>query len=147
MTKSLYAKLYETLEAQGYIEFGARVPGDLVRGLLNITYPESAPKKVYDSLALQELAAIDYIRNILLGKGMYLTGDGPDYRILTPAENVNQVENYMASSDKKLRRALKLSRNTPRCESFKPDQTQARIVMKRETIKQARESATLLANV
>jgi len=147
MSKSTYAKLYEALNNAGYINYGSSIPGDFVRSVLNIKYPESAPKKVFDSLALQELAAIDYVRNILLAEGMYLSGDGSGYRILTPSENASQVQNYMAASDKKLRRALKLSRNTPRTDSYKPDHTQARIEMKRETIKQARENAILLAAV
>lgn len=133
---SKYADLMEALEANGMIEFGRVIPGKFIREILGIEYPEVAPKKVYDELALAELGATDYIRSALLNRGMYLAQHRGDYRILLPSENSKQVECYMSSADKKLSRALKLTRNTPRTDLNMPDQTEARIIMKRLGAKQ-----------
>jgi len=70
-----------------------------------------------------------------LGDGKYLAGDRGGYRILLPSENSKQVETYMRSADKKLNRALKLTRNTPKLDTVKQDNSAARIMMKRESIR------------
>ena len=86
----------------------------------------------FDAISLLELAAIDYCRNHLLDGGKYLAGTDAGYRILLPSENQRQVELYMASADKKLSRALKLSKNSPALADIKHDQVEARIHMKRQ---------------
>ena len=133
---SKYSDLMDALETNGMIEFGRVIPGKFIREVLGIEYPEIAPKKVYDELALAELGATDYIRSALLNRGMYLAQYRGDYRILLPSENARQVECYMSSADKKLSRALKLTRNTPRTDLTMPDQTEARIIMKKLGVKQ-----------
>ena len=55
----------------------------------------------------------------------------PRHRVLLPSENKAQVDAYMESADRKLERALKLSRNSPKA-SHLPDQTEARIMMRRK---------------
>lgn len=130
-----YKELLSMLESKGLIEFGAVIHGWLIRQHLGIEYPDVAPKKVYDRLALEELAATDYIRNVLIGRGMYLSGSGGNYRILLPSENARQVELYISSADKKLNRALKLTRNTPKTDLSRPDQTEARILMKQQGVR------------
>lgn len=136
MSNAKNRPLFEYLEANNMLHYGSLIPAAVVRSVLGLNYPDQAPKKVFDQLALAELAAIDYVRNILLARGMYITGNGSDgYRILTPAENAQQCDVYISSADKKLRRALKLSRNTPKMADHKPDQREARIVMKRESLR------------
>lgn len=98
--------------------------------------PEIASKSTYDRLALIELGAIDYVRNALIEQGRYIAGTPTGYRILLPSENAIQVENYMDSADRKLSRALKLSRCTPSIHANQPDQTEARILMKRHGMRQ-----------
>ena len=137
MSNAIYRELLNALDAQGLIEYGSVIPGHIIRDALGIVYPSVGTKKEFDRLALSELTAIDYFRNVLLGRGMYLTQVGPDYRILLPSENAHQVERYIASADKKLVRALKLTRNTARVDTARPDQTEARIVMKRAGVRQA----------
>ena len=127
--------LYETLKSVGLLEYGAVISGELVRDILGLQMPEYGTKKQFDEIALAELGAIDYVRNILLGEGKYITSNNGDYRVLLPSENKRQVDLYMGQADKKLRRALKLSRNMPAVDSCRPDNTSARIMLKRESIR------------
>jgi hypothetical protein len=116
--------------------FGAEIKADALRAVIGIEMPSVGTKKQFDSIALQELSAVDYARSILLNEGKYLTMRDGDYRILLPSENARQVESYMQQADKKLRRALKLTKNTPRSDNQTPNNTAARILMKRESINQ-----------
>lgn len=124
--------LFSELEKRGLFEYGSVIPTTLVRELLGIKYPEVASKAVFDTLSMLELSAIDYCRNILLGHGKYLTGTKHGYRVLLPSENRAQVDAYVSSADRKLSRALKLSRNTPKEADNKADQTEVRLLMKRD---------------
>ena len=126
--------LLTTLKDAGRLEFGAHIPAAVVRDALGLTYPEVGSKAEFDKLALLELGAVDYVRNHLLNEGKYLRGTNDGYRILLPSENAAQVEAYMSNADGKLRRALKLHRNTPK-ESGSPNdggQTEARIHLKQQ---------------
>lgn len=123
------------LRHRGLLEYGSVISGVLVRELLGLTYPETGTKAQFDEIALAELGAIDYVRNILLGEGKYLAGAGGDYRILLPSENKRQVETYMRQADKKLRRAQKLSQNSPQLDTWKPDNTAARLLLKRAALR------------
>ena len=131
--KNLYTWLYEN----GRIEYGTVIKGDDIRTFLEISYPPVATKKEFDQLSLIELGAVDYVRNILLGQGMYLAQQNGDYRILLPSENTRQVELYVSSADKKLNRALKLSRNTPRPPGHTNCQMESRILMKKDGMRRA----------
>lgn len=131
--RDAHRDLLQGLQERGLLEFGSVIPGELVHQLLDIQMPEVAPKAEFDRLAMVELAAIDYCRNVLLGQGKYLTGTRTGYRVLLPSENKGQIDAYMSSADRKLSRALKLSRNTPQAAStVAADQTEARILMKRQ---------------
>lgn len=128
-------ELYETLKSRGSLEFGSYFYGHEVRKILGIEYPEIGTKEQFDEVALAELGAIDYVRNILLNEGKYLQGAGGNYRILLPSETQSQVENYMRQADKKLKRALRLSQSMPKLDSVNPDNSAARIMLKREAIR------------
>lgn len=132
----LHRSLLNVLQSNGLTEYGSHIPGDLVRSTIGLEYPDVGTKAEFDKLALAELAAVDYCRNVLLGQGKYLAGVNGDYRILLPSENSRQVEQYMKSADQKLVRALKLSRNSPAGVMQHPDQTASRIHMKRIGIRQ-----------
>ena len=134
MSKELFAEL----EERGLLEYGSVISGAIVRRIIGVQMPEIGTKREFDDVALAELSAVDYVRNILLGRGKYLTGSGGNYRILLPSENKRQVDIYMSQADNKLRRALKLSKNMPSVVN-RHDNTSARIMMKRESI---REHAT-----
>lgn len=133
--RDLQRELYAELDARGLLEYGSVIPSSVVHAALGIEMPTVASKSEFDKLALLELSAIDYVRNILLGQGKYLTGTDAGYRILLPSENAAQVEQYISSADKKLNRALKLFRNSPSAGGCLPDQTEARILMKRAGMK------------
>lgn len=124
--------LLSALGERGLLEFGSVIETSVVHDVLGITVPAVASKAVYDRLAMIELSAIDYCRNVLLGQGKYLMGTPSGYRILLPSENKVQIDSYMSSADKKLSRALKLSRNSPQAAGDDRCQTEARILMKRE---------------
>jgi hypothetical protein len=132
-------ELLSELETGNFIDYGTFIPAEFVRDCLELEYPEVAPKQVYDRLALQEMAAVDYVRNILLGRGMYIMGVAAGYRILTVSENIAQVEQYMTSADRKLARGLKLLKNSPRERGAYPDQAEARMEMKRENVRTHRQ--------
>ncbi len=123
--------VYDTLDRAGLFDFGAVIPRGMVYDLLGLDVPEVASKAVFDRIAMLELQAMDYCRNMLLGHGKYLAGTPSGYRVLLPSENKAQVDAYMESADRKLERALKLSRNSPKA-SHLPDQTEARIMMRRK---------------
>ena len=124
-------ELLTALRGRGLLEYGSVIKGEEVRDILGIEYPEVGTKKDFDEVALAELGAVDYVRNILLGEGKFIASHQGDYRILLPSENKRQVDAYMQQADRKLRRAHKLSRNTPNVESYKPNaNADVRIAMK-----------------
>lgn len=123
--------VYDTLDRAGLFDFGAVIPRGMVYDLLGLDVPKVASKAVFDRIAMLELQAMDYCRNMLLGHGKYLAGTPSGYRVLLPSENKAQIDAYMESADRKLERALKLSRNSPKA-SHLPDQTEARIMMRRK---------------
>jgi hypothetical protein len=133
--------LLEWLREHKLDEYGSVIRAASVQEVLGIVVPERADKRTFDQLALKELSAVDYVRNILLGEGKYLAQHQGDYRILLPSENARQVELYLSSADGKLRRAMKLLRNTPSTDDSinrPPENVAARILMKRESIKAQR---------
>lgn len=128
--------LLEWMREHKLDEYGSVVPQYRVQELLGMDVPKVADKRTFDALALRELSATDYVRNVLLGEGKYLAFSHGEYRILLPSENANQVESYMGQADSKLKRALKLLRNTPPLDVAEPPSNMAaRILMKRESIK------------
>lgn len=129
---SAFKDLMRTLSDAGLLEFGSVIKREVVHQALGITVPTMGTRAQFDAISLLELDAIDYCRNHLLDGGKYLAGTDAGYRILLPSENQRQVELYMASADKKLSRALKLSKNSPALADIKHDQVEARIHMKRQ---------------
>ena len=136
--------LYTHLDGKGLLEYGSNIPASIVHNIADITYPKTGTRKQFQDMQLLELAVVDYVRNILLGEGKALVQDMGDYRILLPSENVKYIERYMSSADKKLKRALKLSRNTPSVDTQDMDASTVKIMLKRESIrKQAQRRDSL----
>lgn len=134
-----FRDLFRFLDEAGLFEFGEFIERAMIYELLGLEMPALASKEVFDRLAMLELAAVDYCRNVLLGHGKYLAGVPSGYRVLLPSENKAQVDAYMYSADRKLLRALKLSRNMPDVNNDQPDQTEARIMMKRKGMRVRRD--------
>ena len=132
----LHKALYRVLQEAGLLEYGSRIEGELIREQLGIQMPRTGTKEQFDQIALRELTAVDFIRTLLLREGKYLAGDKGGYKILLPSENRAQVDAYMSQADRKLRRAQTLLRNTPSRTHKQVDQTEARIMMKRESIRE-----------
>jgi hypothetical protein len=138
-----YRDLLDHLIHNGLTEYGAVIPKEEIYDFLGIEVPKLGTLTQFNQIALLELAAIDYCRSVLLNEGKYITQDGGVYRILLPHENARQVEIYISSADRKLTRALKLSRNTPRQASGDVSQTQARIMMRQHGLESRRMEAQL----
>lgn len=136
--------LLDTLRAEGLLEYGSNIPREIVREVLMLEYPTMGTQAEFASLSLRELAGVDYVRNHLLGEGKYLANDKGDYRVVLPSENARRVELYINSADKKLRRALKLSRNTPKGDYPSPDSKSARVIVKRESLRREKARNSLV---
>jgi hypothetical protein len=126
--------IMEELESLGWFEFGAMIEVSQYRDRFNIIYPDYGTKREYDKLELEELGVIDFIRSQLLNQGKYLKRDGAVYRILLPSENATQVQQLMGNADNKLKRAIKLAKNTPQNVNSIDIQVMVRASMKRESI-------------
>lgn len=135
MSKQEHRDLFEGLKLRGLLEYGSVILSTEVHEILGMKVPAFGTKAEFDAFSLRELGAIDHVRNVLLGQGKYLAGTRSGYRVLLPSENAEQVEHYISSADRKLSRALKLSRNTPRDPSQSLDQTEARIAMKQQGVR------------
>lgn len=130
--------LLEYLREHHLDEYGSVISAAMVRHILGITLPTIGTRKEFTDAAMRELSGIDYVRNVLLQEGKYLTQSRGDYRILLPSENAGQVQSYMSAADRKLRRAATLARNTPPQATGVQDinQLQSRIEVKRASINQ-----------
>lgn len=125
-----YRDLLKVLADKGLLEYGSVIPRELVHQVIGVRMPEIGTKAQFDAVALAEISAIDYCRNYLLGHGKYLGGTPTGYQIWLPSDNRKQIDLYMESANRKLSRALKLSRNSPSMANTQPDQLEARIHLK-----------------
>ena len=103
----------ETLHEKGLLEYGATFSADYFRGLCGIVVPDRGTRQEFNQVALAELAAIDFIRNVLIEKGRYIKSDNNAYRVLLPSENTKQANLMRESAKRKLSKAKKLEQNTP----------------------------------
>ncbi len=128
--------IYSILEEEGYFEYGATIEGQTLRESFDIEEVEyPALKREIDKQQLEELSVTDYIRNKLLNEGKYFKQVRDHYRVLLPSENAAQVLSYMNSADNKLKRGLKLNKNTP--SQYKINQNdEVRAIMKQSNIKE-----------
>ena len=127
--------LFGFLLGEGHLVYGGAFPAESVHRELDIVIPEVGTKAMFAALALIELAAVGYVKEQLLKQGMYLKKDGESYRILLASENADQIRNYQASADRKLLRALKLSKNSPD-RTVEHDKKEVRLVMQRASIRE-----------
>ena len=124
--------IYTELKDAGHFEYGSVIERQFLRasfGIDEIDYP--AMQNEIDNQSLQELGVTDYIRNQLLNEGKYLKGERKTYRVLLPSENAGQVMSYMTSADNKLKRGIKLNKNTP-TEYKINSNDEVRMMMKRQ---------------
>jgi hypothetical protein len=136
MTKQMQsADLLQAIREQGLDEYGSKIPADWVREILEIQMPNIGTKREFDAVAIAELSAIDKVRSALLDEGKYIAMRDGNYYILLPSENAQQVELYMRQADKKLKRGMRLSRNSPRPPDEKPSNADVRMMLKQQTIR------------
>lgn len=143
-SKSKSKELLDWMRRNNLDDYGSIIMGEDVRRVLGITMPEVGTRRDFDAVAMDELSGVDYCRNALLGEGKYLSMIKGNYRILLPSENAAQVESYMRSAENKLKRGLKLHRNTSAGHVTSKKDTQSRLVMRLSSIKEGRESAGLM---
>ena len=127
-------ELLAYLRSKGLTDYGSVIPALEIHGVIGVEYPEVGTHEEFKDIDLRMLSVTDYVRNILLDEGKAFTQYKGDYKILLPSENAKYIESYMNSADKKLKRALKLSKNQPINESKNNELESARIVMKRQSI-------------
>ena len=104
----------DTLNKMGLLDYGQSFSREYFRELCGIVMPETGTAKDFENVALAELSAIGAIRDALLNQGKYLKKDGEAYRVLLPSENALQVQFMNQAAKRKINRARKLERNTPR---------------------------------
>jgi len=131
--------LYEHMKATGKLEYGSVITEVEIHEVLGLHEIEVGTRKEFQDISLAMLTATDYVRNILLGQGKYLTSQNRDYRIVLPSETQKYVENYMSSARGKLNRALKLSRNMPNTDTGHPSSTTGDILFKQEQLRMEQE--------
>lgn len=130
--------LLSFMRENGLDKYGDVISAEIVRITIGLEYPEIATQQEFNALALAELGAVDYVRNALLNEGKYFKAEGSAYRILLPSENAAQISAYMASAEKKLKRAIKLDKNTPsQLKEPLSNNTAARAMMKLSSIKRS----------
>ncbi len=115
--------LLDYMRSTGLDEYGSVISIEAVRSLLGLEFPAVATQGEFNRLQLEELAAVDYVRNALLNEGKYIKSSGQAYRVLLPSENHEQIMLYMSSAEKKLKRAIKLEKNTPATSASKTSQS------------------------
>lgn len=130
--------LIEWFYKNGHADYGAIVKRSDVLDFLGITVPEMGTKKEFDAIALAEVDAMQSVRDTLLREGKYIKQDGEFYRVLLPSQNKEQVEAFMRAADRKLKRAVMLSKTTPAEHMDVHDNAGTRARMKRESIRDAR---------
>ncbi len=136
MTKN---DLMDILSEHGFLDYGSVISAKELRDFCDIEEIEQGSKDDFDRVALQELTYVDYIRNRLLNEGKYFKGERNNYRVLLPSENAEQVLSYMSSADKKLKRGIKLNKNTPVKYKINSND-EVRAMMKMENIKNEKRS-------
>ncbi len=127
---------FTIMKEEGFFEYGVTITGVELRGFFDIEeieYP--AQKRDIDKQTLLELGVADFIRNRLLNDGKYFKGERDNYRVLLPSENAAQVMSYMNSADNKLKRGIKLNKNTPTKYKISSND-EVRAIMKLESTKE-----------
>jgi hypothetical protein len=71
-------------------------------------------RRALEEDSLVQLHILDWLRNKLLDRGMYLKQQSNSVRVLLPSENMEQVGKYFDGGMKKFRRAERLLATTSR---------------------------------
>jgi hypothetical protein len=137
--------LLQTLNTKGLTEFGSVIDEAIIYAALGIEIPDVGTRDQFRAIELIVLSAIDYCRKALLDEGKYLEATSGGYRILLPSENSAQVRKYMTAADRKLKRGLKLSKNTPKMDTKTPDNTDVRIQMKLDQVEESKRMAGVMS--
>lgn len=138
MDKHTGKDLLQYMRDRNLTQYGAVLTKRQLYFVLDIDKPEVASEETYKQINFLVLGATDYVRSQMLKEGKAFTQVKGNYRIPLISENKEVIASYMTSADKKLRRALQLSRNTPPIDTVNPvveAERSARIIIKRENIK------------
>lgn len=127
--------IYTWMLEHDFFEYGRVIEAKDFRELFGIEVPEMATYKEFKNVELKELQCVGFVRDKLLRQGKYLAQNGETYRVLLPSENKTQTEAYMNSADRKLKKAIMLSKNTPQSVKNIAD-VRVLAEMKRESIRE-----------
>jgi len=137
MTNKEKRDIIQMMRNAGLLDYGAVISGNEFRELFHIEMPDTGTKKEFEAVSLEELTYAGFIKDVLLNEGKYFKSERDDYRVILPSENHGQIIAYMSQADKKLKRGIKLNKNTP-TEYKVTDNDHARMVIKRESIREHR---------
>jgi len=126
--------IIDTMKEARMLDHGSYISGDEFRNYFGIKMPVMGKHSDFKSAELEELTCSGFLRDLLLNEGKYLKSEKDSYRILLPSENKEQVLSYMSQADKKLKRGIKLNKNTP-VEHKIQTQDEVRMIMKRDQVK------------
>ena len=122
----------DLMRSNGMLKYGEFIPGDEFRELFGIETINTGTLEEFRAMEVAEMSCSGFIRDMLLDEGKYLKSEKNGYRILLPSENAQQVMAYMKHADNKLKRGLKLNKNTP-SEHRIPSEDEVRMTMKKES--------------
>ena len=126
------------MRERGLTDYGCTISGEAIRAVLGIVVPRVGTWEDFNSVQVQMLNPIGYVRDALLAEGKYLRCERDMYRILLPSENAAQIRSFQDSADNKLRRAETLAKTTPMEHKDVRDNTEVRLAMMRSSLKESR---------
>lgn len=130
--------LMEWFRANGFDQYGAVITKEQLLDFLKIDVPLVGTWHDFRKVELALLDPVRYLRDTLLHEGKYLKKDRDVFRILLPSENAAQIRSFEDSAGKKLKRAATLSATTPAEHKDVRDNTEIRLLMKLDSIKNSR---------
>jgi len=112
MTSDKLNEIYTQLKKLEMLKYNAKFTESFLQCLSGIEVPAIGTRQTYNAISLAQLEVVTYLRDRLLPKGKYLSQCNGEFRVLTPSENIGQVNKYLDAADRKIKRAVTLNRET-----------------------------------
>ncbi len=120
------------LRSKGFLDYGSFISDKEFKSIFGIETIDSGTFEEFKAIEIEEMACSGFVRDMLLDEGKYFKSEGRGYRVLTASENAQQVLTYMKHADNKLKRGLKLNKNTPSKYKISHEE-EVRMTMKKES--------------
>jgi len=108
-----YDNIYQQLESLGHMEFGARIPLDLIHSLLEIHEPSIGTKREFMEVTTKVMTLVGRLKNNLLPQGKHLKQLKSHLVIPFASDNAHEAVSYIEQARKKVAYGDKLLVNTP----------------------------------